>query len=132
LERVQIQIQTKMELQGQSIEQVCYGKLFVKEEGWNLVYQEDMGDNHKVSTTIKAENGMATIIRTGAVRMRQEYKPGQLTEGKYEGPFGMMWMETQTEEVRWEERLFFLSYLLKLNGEDMGRYKVAMKMEVLG
>lgn len=131
MEQVQIQMVTKMELHGQSIEQICTGKLFLREEGWNLVYQEDLGDQQKVSTTMKAVDGMVTIIRTGAVRMRQEYKLGQTTEGKYEGPFGMMWMETKTEEIHWEDRLFLLTYQLKLNGEDMGRYKVAMKMEVL-
>ncbi|RKD23024.1 hypothetical protein BEP19_12405 [Ammoniphilus oxalaticus] len=129
MKQVKINIQTNMRQQGQSLEQICQGKFFARAEGWNLVYQEDLGDNQKVSTTVKLQNGMATITRTGAVRMRQEFKPGQTTKGNYQSPYGLMQMETKTDEIRWEDRQFFLSYRLKLNGDDMGRYEVTMEME---
>lgn len=132
MKRVKVRIQTNMKQQGQSLEQVCEGKFFQRARGWNLVYQEDLGEDQRVSTTVKMQNGLVTIVRTGAARMRQEYKIGEITKGKYETPYGLMWMETKTDEIRWEEERFFLSYRLKLNGEDLGRYEVAMKLEGLG
>lgn len=131
MKQVKIQISTTIKQQGQTIEQTCYGKRFSKGEGWYYVYKEDLGENQEVSSTIKVTNGMAVITRTGAVRMRQEYIVGQWTEGKYEGPFGMMWMETMTEQVKGSEDQFLLVYRLKLNGEDMGRYEIAINMEVI-
>ncbi|RXT08720.1 DUF1934 domain-containing protein [Ammoniphilus sp. CFH 90114] len=129
MQSVTIHITTNIKQQGQKLEQTCSGKLFPKGEGWYLVYKEDLGENQEVSSTIKLSKEQVTIIRTGSIRMRQEYIPGQWTEGKYEGPFGMMWMETKTDHIDFSERHMSLSYQLKLNGEDMGRYEVAMKME---
>ncbi|MEW9671271.1 DUF1934 domain-containing protein [Ammoniphilus sp. 3BR4] len=131
MQPVKIHITTHMEQQGQKLEQTCSGKLFPKGEGWYLVYKEDLGENQEVSATIKLSKEMVTIIRTGAIRMRQEYILGQWTEGKYEGPFGLMWMETRADHIEFSEKHVSLSYHLKLNGEDMGRYEVAMKMEGL-
>lgn len=131
MQQVKIHISTKMKQQGQMIEQTCLGKRFSKGEGWYYVYKEDLGENQEVSSTIKVNEGIATITRTGAIRMRQEYIVGQWTEGKYEGPYGMMWMETKTEQVKATEDEFLLVYRLKLNGEDMGRYEIAMNMEVI-
>lgn len=131
MQKVKIHMTTTMKKQEQTIEQTCFGKLFPKGEGWYLVYKEDLGGNEQVSTTIKLENGQATIIRTGTIRMRQEYITGNWTKGKYEGLFGYMWMETMTDDIHWTPDQFFLAYELKLNGEDMGRYEVAMKMEVI-
>lgn len=132
MKRVKIHIRTNIKRQGQTLEQICEGKFFEKDEGWNLVYEEDLGDNQRALTTVKMQNGSVTIVRTGAVRMRQEYRTGQIAKGKYETPYGLMWMETKTDEIRWEEERFFLSYRLKLNGEDLGRYEIAMKLEGLG
>lgn len=131
MQHVKIHISTKMKQHGQTIEQTCLGKRSAKGEGWYYVYKEDLGENQEVSSTIKVSKGMATITRTGAIRMRQEYIVGQWTEGKYEGPYGIMWMETKTEQVKATEDQFLLVYRLKLNGEDMGRYEIAMNMEVI-
>ncbi|WP_134702444.1 DUF1934 domain-containing protein [Ammoniphilus sp. YIM 78166] len=129
MELVKIHIRTHMKEQNQILEQNCSGKLFPKGEGWYLVYKEDLGENQLVSTTMKLSAEMVTIIRTGAIRMRQEYIVGQWTEGKYEGPFGVMWMETRTESIEVSEHRVSMKYQLKLNGDHLGHYAVDMKME---
>jgi uncharacterized beta-barrel protein YwiB (DUF1934 family) len=128
MKQVEMQIVTTMRKLGQTIEQTCLGKLGQKGTEWVLLYKEDLGDGQVVTATIKVESGKATIIRTGAVRMRQEYVIGRWTEGKYDGPFGSMWMETKTERIEFTGDLFALHYRLKLNGEDMGRYDVRIEL----
>ncbi len=129
MELVKIHIRTHMKEQNQILEQNCSGKLFPKGEGWYLVYKEELGENQLVSTTMNLSGEKVTIIRTGAIRMRQEYIVGKWTEGKYEGPFGHMWMETRTESIEVSQYRVSMRYQLKLNGDHLGHYAVDMKME---
>lgn len=118
-----------MRKQGEMIEQTYYGKWTQKVDSWILMYKEDVEGAGGVMTTVKSYDQGAIIIRTGAIRMRQEFRLGRWTEGKYDGPFGSMLMKTKTERLQVADGRFLLHYRLKLNGEDLGRYELEILMD---
>jgi uncharacterized beta-barrel protein YwiB (DUF1934 family) len=128
MKRVKLQIVTKMQKQQETIKQEAVGTFYPKEGGWYLVYKEQ---ETEVSTTIKAYHDKVTIIRTGAVRMRQEYVKNMSTEGKYEAPYGFFWMKTDTKRIEWKENFLLLRYRLQMNEDDLGLYEVKIWIDDL-
>jgi uncharacterized beta-barrel protein YwiB (DUF1934 family) len=131
MQTVKLHIHTRMKKQRQTLQQNLTGKLAMRDDGLILVYKEMTEDGQEIATTMKVLPGQAVITRTGAVRMRQEYIAGKWTEGKYESPFGLMWMKTKAEVVNGTDREIQLHYRLFLDNEDMGRYEVRIQLEPL-
>jgi len=135
MKHVELHLKAKMENIGESLSQQTQGKLYAKGSGWYLTYRETPAEGMEVSTTLKifAEEGRALVIRTGSVQMRQEYRLGQWTQGKYVSPHGVMWMETKAERIGFDakKRQLELAYMLKLNDEDLGRYILTIDWQEL-
>lgn len=101
-------------------------------------YSEEIEDTGSVRNVMKITENEVTIIRNGSVGMHQRFREGQVTEGHYETPFGMMHMTTDTKHMNyeWERRkgfgTFELIYGLTLQGHDLGRVTIAFAIREAG
>lgn len=108
------------------------GYLYHKDDAMILTYEEEMPEAGRVKTTVKMKESEVVIIRSGAVSMRQVFRKGASTTGSYRTPYGTMEMETTTENIQsdWrdatEKGKLFLTYLLKIQGEETGRHCVTV------
>lgn len=103
------------------------GDLLTKGKTTYLKYEELTEEEESVRNVVKLTGDEVTIIRNGPVSMHQQFREGMTTEGHYGTPFGTMMMETATETVEYEWHSqtgtgkIMLVYLLKLQGNDLGR-----------
>ncbi|WP_221567342.1 DUF1934 domain-containing protein [Alkalihalobacillus sp. TS-13] len=110
------------------------GTLYRKNDTVYLRYEEVINGTDKVNTTIKIQNDDITIIRQGAVSMRQRFAPGVEKEGTYESPYGPIQIATRTEKVDfdWNEAEkkghLSLDYQVLFQGEESGYHQMLIKL----
>ncbi|KPC99825.1 putative beta-barrel protein YwiB [Geobacillus sp. BCO2] len=93
---------------------------------------EEENELGRVKTTVKIAPDEVTVLRSGAVEMRQTFRRRQETSGHYGTVFGR-WalaaktssMEFHYDEQRKKGRLF-LSYELMLGDERSGRHTLTL------
>lgn len=107
------------------------GRLFRKASGLYLQFKEDNQDVGPVNQIIKiGENSAVTVIRQGAVSMKQLFIQGENTEGVYRSTFATMLMTTHTRkchiDIKEDEAIgsVQLSYQLHMQSEFAGDYEV--------
>ncbi|WCK54386.1 DUF1934 domain-containing protein [Aneurinibacillus sp. Ricciae_BoGa-3] len=105
------------------------GRLYALGDSWLVKFVEHEEDGN-TNTTLKIKGDEITVIRQGAVTMRQHYQKGVKTSGTYEGPAGMLQMDTETIEVLHQNgqdgwlRQCSWKYDMYLNGQKIGRYEL--------
>lgn len=109
------------------------GRLYRKASGFYLQFKEDIQDVGPVNQIVKIdENNAVTVIRQGAVSMKQLFLQGEKTEGVYRSTFATMLMETHTNrmniEINEDEGIgsVQLSYQLHMQSEYAGDYDVTI------
>lgn len=117
----------------QVIDLLTEGRLFRKANGLYLQFKEENEENGAVNQIIKIDDaGTVTVIRQGAVAMKQLFLQGEKSEGVYRSPFGTMLMNTNTNDVRIsidENKTIGtvqLSYQLHMQSEYAGNYDVTI------
>lgn len=111
------------------------GTLFQKSDAVYLRYDEVMNDNDKVQTTIKIKQEDVTIIRSGAVSMKQRFAANTLKEGTYESPYGPIQIATKTDSLdfRWHDETregkLTLNYRVLFQGEEAGYHELTIKLK---
>ncbi|MBM7622873.1 DUF1934 domain-containing protein [Sporohalobacter salinus] len=75
------------------------GKLYQKKFGYYLRYDEEMGIDQETTTTLKIKDEVLTLIREGAVRMKQEFEVGKVDSFSYQTPYGRLDFNLIVEEV---------------------------------
>lgn len=111
------------------------GELFQKQELTYIRFKEDLEDIGEVLTVLKVGKQEVTVIRSGAVDMKQRYVYGKRTEGSYATPYGTFRTEADTDQMAmiWSDsgrtgRIQF-GYDLTLQGAVAGRYDVTISIE---
>lgn len=110
------------------------GTLYRKSDAVYLRYDEVLNENDNVNTTIKIKDEDITIIRSGAVSMKQRFTPGGLKEGTYESPYGPIQIATKTDSIDFEwhelEQVghLTLNYRVLFQGEEAGYHELAIKL----
>nr|WP_275899604.1 DUF1934 domain-containing protein [Bacillus piscicola] len=111
------------------------GELYQKNDLTYVAFTENLEDIGKVSTLLKIGEQEVTVLRSGAVEMRQLYQYGNITEGSYQTPYGTFKTEADTDQVAvmWSAsgktgRIQF-GYDLTLQGTVAGRYDVTISIE---
>jgi uncharacterized beta-barrel protein YwiB (DUF1934 family) len=110
------------------------GTLYEKADTTFIMYEDEL-EVGKVSNTVKIINNEITIIRRGAVSMRQQFLQGKETEGVYQSPLGTMGMVTKTKRTKfhWNPITHFgkvdLSYELILQDQKVGTHTVTLKLK---
>lgn len=110
------------------------GTILRKADAVYLRYDEMLNDTDQVNTTIKIKDEDITIIRSGAVSMKQRFAPGSLKEGTYESPYGPIQIATRTESMDFEwhensqEGKLSLNYQVLFQGEEAGYHELEIKL----
>ena len=134
---VDVKMTTDIRQQGEKdqVQLQARGELYKKNNTTYVKFTEDLEDIGKVSTLLKVGEQEITVIRSGAVEMRQLYQYGEKTEGSYETPYGKLKTEADTDQVAvmWSDsgrtgRIQF-GYDLTLQGTVAGRYDVTISIE---
>ncbi len=98
------------------------------------VYLQFVEENElgRVNNIVKIAPDEVTVLRSGAVEMRQTFRCQQEMPGHYQTVFGRWGLATKTEaiEFRYDERRkqgqLFLSYELMLEHERSGRHTLTL------
>ncbi|WP_408008672.1 DUF1934 domain-containing protein [Pseudalkalibacillus sp. A8] len=110
------------------------GTLYRKNGAVYLRYEEMINEKDKVNTTIKILTDEITIIRQGAVSMRQRFSPGTEKEGTYESPYGPIQISTKTDKIDfdWNETVqkgyLSMDYQVLFQGEEAGYHQMLIKL----
>ena len=109
------------------------GRLFKKNNNVYLQFKEDNKETGEVNQIVKMEdNDTVTVLRQGAVSMKQLFIVDEKTEGVYRSPFGTMLMNTSTKDIHIEINeqeavgKVQLSYQLHMQHEFAGNYNVTI------
>ncbi|WLD93207.1 DUF1934 domain-containing protein [Alkalihalobacillus sp. AL-G] len=111
------------------------GTLYQKESATYVRYEEVINETDKVNTTIKITDGDATIIRRGAVSMRQQFIQGEQTDGTYGSLYGPIKIGTDTKSMdfKWDERTkvgaLSLEYRVLFEGEETGNHQLSIRLK---
>ncbi|MBB6450503.1 uncharacterized beta-barrel protein YwiB (DUF1934 family) [Geomicrobium halophilum] len=108
------------------------GELVEKEQSTYVTFTEQLQDIGEVKTVIKIQQDTLTIIRQGAVSMRQAYMEGKETEGSYSTPYGSFQTLAKTKRVQVEYPEdavvnIQIAYDLELQGQNAGFYQVTIE-----
>lgn len=86
------------------IELVTEGTLTPVADGWEICYKEsDLTGLEGVTTIFRVQRDVITLIRTGALRSRMEFRVGVIHESLYETEFGAMMIAVCAQRI--ESRL---------------------------
>jgi uncharacterized beta-barrel protein YwiB (DUF1934 family) len=107
------------------------GQYYIKGNHTYLTFIEpnELGE---VKTIVKIKESEVLILRSGAVKMRQQFRKGELAIGSYQSQAGNMEMLTKTNDIEYkfydksQKGKLFLAYTLVLQGEPTGRYSITI------
>ncbi|MDP4551512.1 DUF1934 domain-containing protein [Alkalihalobacillus macyae] len=130
---IELKIDSRIESgkQKDSSKQTVDGSIVEKGEALYIRYEEDL-EIGKVSTTVKIDQEQVTVIRRGALSMRQQFAPGQVSESIYKTPFGSMPMQIRTERIEQlvdrekNKGRLTLRYLLYLEEDETQRHELTL------
>ncbi len=91
-------------------------------------FTEDFGEGQKVNTTITYVKATKSVklSRSGPVEMVQKFVVDKQMTGKYVTPYGELRLDTNTTLITYENNELHFNYIMFVNGEDMGEYKVTL------
>ncbi|WP_409303276.1 DUF1934 domain-containing protein [Peribacillus sp. SCS-155] len=132
--KVKVTLQTTIQngKEKESYELVTSGTVLIKKNDIYLQYTEET-EAGKTNTTIKYKNAEALLMRGGAVKMRQLFRPGGITRGHYESLYGTLPMVTKTKSIHHvffdeqNEGEFTFHYELIMQEESLGHYIMVIK-----
>ncbi|MBN8208660.1 DUF1934 domain-containing protein [Bacillus sp. NTK071] len=130
---IELKIDSRIESGNQkdSSKQTVNGSIVEKGEALYIRYEEDL-EIGKVSTTVKIDKEQVTVIRRGALSMRQQFAPGHVSESLYKTPFGSMPMQIRTERIEQlvdrekNKGRLTLRYLLYLEEDETQRHELTL------
>ncbi|OPX04666.1 DUF1934 domain-containing protein [Geobacillus proteiniphilus] len=107
------------------------GMYYIKGETVYLQFAEE-NELGRVNNIVKIAPDEVTVLRSGAVEMRQTFRRRQETSGHYGTVFGRWALSTKTSamEFQYDDRQkkgrLFLSYELALEHERSGRHTLTL------
>jgi uncharacterized beta-barrel protein YwiB (DUF1934 family) len=78
---------------------VTEGELYDKNVAYYLRYKEELIEGEETTTTLKIKEKRLTLIRDGAVRMKQEFRAGESSSFAYQIPYGQWDFELIVDKV---------------------------------
>ncbi|TSB44964.1 DUF1934 domain-containing protein [Alkalicoccobacillus porphyridii] len=136
--RLRLTFQTNIELHGEmeSYEFSTEGELYHKRNQDYLRFVETFGVDSKVQTTMKWDGEELTLIRQGDVLMRQIFRSGEETLGRYVTPEASWETRADTELVivQWPSLQkprgkIYIRYQFFLQGQSTGTHEIRLKLE---
>lgn len=104
------------------------GKGVEKGGQFYITYKEQIEGIGDVNTVIKLEGAKISLLRQGALTMKQEFEKGQSSLSTYQSPYGVMPMEVHTRKlaVTWIEgrpQTISIDYQLWLSEQYAGEFE---------
>lgn len=108
------------------------GMYYEKEHAMYITYkeQQEMGEIH---TIVKIGQEEVAVTRSGAVKMKQQFRKKERTHTSYTSPYGPLQMETFTHNFEYKQSrakgTLFVTYDLHLQGEQAGKYALTISFK---
>lgn len=118
----------------ETYELITFGQYIQKKSSVFLRYDEVMEEG-SAKTVVKVSEQEGSILRSGAVDMRLPFQMNKTLIGSYKTPYGVLDMETSTEEIihefdnRLRKGLINIFYDLKMQGNQAGTYHLSITFE---
>lgn len=128
-----INLQTRIHLNSEPeiYELIVHGEVVLKEKSIYFRYPEQTPEG-EIKNIVKYDGKDVSVIRTGAVKMRQKFIKGQETTCLYEGPMGNIHLLMKTNSISYtfneskkEHTLKFI-YYLSVQFEQIGMYEITL------
>jgi uncharacterized beta-barrel protein YwiB (DUF1934 family) len=114
-----------------SFELTAPGNYYEKNDAFFIRYEEQY-ETGPVQTVLKISGDHAVILRSGSIKMRMSFYPGQVTNGTYESEIGVLQLVTETISLAHltrsedKEGNIQIQYNLKMQGDDVGLYNMSL------
>ena len=108
------------------------GMYYEKENAVYVTYkeQQEMGD---IQTIVKIGKEEVIVTRSGAVKMKQQFRKKERTSTNYTSPYGPLHMETFTHNFEYKQLrtkgTLFVTYDLHLQGQQAGKYALTISFK---
>lgn len=130
---VKVTLKTKITVgsETEAYELITFGTKFQKNSSFYLQYAEE-NEAGKVQTTVKNKDNEILLLRNGAIKMRQLFREGEMTNGHYESMYGMLALVTKTKHAhhQWndmtKEGRFDITYQMQMQGAEPGQYELTL------
>ncbi len=115
----------------ESFELTAQGNYYEKNDSFFIRYEE-RNEAGSVQTVLKIAGDHAVILRSGSIKMRMSFYPGQVTNGTYESEIGILQLVTETVSLAHltrsddKEGKIQIQYKLKMQGDDVGLYNMSL------
>ncbi|MGD8190392.1 DUF1934 domain-containing protein [Brevibacillus ginsengisoli] len=105
MQQVILQLTSKQQINGQSdVSRHNYeAKAVLKHDVWFITYKEQLEDQLEVNAVLKVGKQDFTLLRQGAVQMKQSFQKGLSSSSRYVSPYGSYLMEVHTHHLRIKE-----------------------------
>lgn len=113
----------------------CSGVLRKAKHADVLIFNEtNEGESGAIKNLVTIKAGEASIKRTGALSMHQQFREGTITENAFMHPYGHMHMETKTERFSYETAdtgagTLAIHYTVKLNGQEERQHELMLQYQ---
>ncbi len=114
--------------QAEQVSFITTGTYYLKDQHTYITFKEP-NEIGEIQTIIKIGRAECVIIRSGSVQMRHVFKRNTTTESVYTSVAGSFTMQTNTTRIEYKRGQLSLSYLLHMNHQSMGRYKVTVSFK---
>lgn len=131
MQQVTLQLTSKQIMNGQT-EEVRHhyeANAVLKQNAWFFTYKEPLDDQLEVNAVLKVGQQEVTLLRQGAVQMKQSFQKGQSSSSRYNTPYASYQMQVHTHQLRIKEEdnrpsEIAIGYQLWLNEELMGEIQL--------
>lgn len=105
MQQVTLQLTSKQLMNGQTaVSQHTYeAKAVLKQDVWFITYKEQLEDQLEVNAVLKVGKQELTLLRQGAVQMKQSFQKGSSSVSRYVSPYSAYLMEVHTHHLRIKE-----------------------------
>lgn len=101
-----------------------------------LKYEESQEEGI-VRTIVKMEENQAVILRSGALKMRLAFRPGEHMMSTYDSEYGTLSLLTETKKYTYrtpskKTGQFYVNYNLEMAGSPVGNYAMTIEYKEAG
>ncbi len=132
--RIQLVATHRVDGQKEETNHSYQGKGVEKGSGWYITYKEHVEGAGDVTTTLKVSEKEVTLLRQGALQMKQQFQKGVSSHSTYVTPHGRFSMETHTVKLRMtgeQERPqeIRIEYQLWMNEQYTGEHELVVHLD---
>ncbi len=131
---IHLTVQQKIDGQSETSSYRYAGSAVKKAGGWFLTYKEQIDDKREANTVLKISEAEVTLLRQGALQMKQVFQRGGKHRSVYQNPYGnsLLDIETNRLAIRWvdgQPHHLAIEYQLWLNEQYIGVNTLTLQID---